>query len=1332
MYKMINKTSLRSLFYIFVWSVLMIGADKAWADQFVRVTRLGEITDGAQCLIVRQDAAHSVSGYCLDGTQPGAARKNVSISNYTITLDNTDNAFTFEKDGGNYVITNVNGGHLSLWLEGKAMYDGTNRVPIIVTEDNDGFTFRRDRNWGSSGCLNYAGDDFTVGESEQIFYLYMNVKEESSAYVFTRIRSIGDITTNEQYLIASSDKALDGNATSVREVPFVVNNNVVMDERNSFVISTPLNGATIQGVGGSRYPNPKDDGLDYSANKPTDPIYVQSDNKGDFYIYRRKSNNDSKYISYANGFTGRKNNPFSLSLYKRTNVNLTFSQSLCESAYSANGSVSTPSLNVVPSGLPIVYSSSNTNVATVDSNSGNVTMKGVGTAIITATYQNSFGVSKTSYLLKVNRKDKQQAGFGAWFDGNSGGFVVGTTGRITNNYSGDGTLIYSSSNEDIVRVDAKGVATAMSPGTAVITVAAPETDNYYSASATITLKVISGYSAKSPNLQFNTVGNVSTLLVGESVNTSYSRNGQGAVVYYSSDTNVATIDESGVIRGVGVGTVKLYATVLTYGEYNAETKFITLEVTESLKNSPNLQFHTVDDATSLYVGGELATEYTRDGIGKVTFTSDNESVATVDLNTGVISGVGEGTAIITATVAETDNYRSESKSITVTVNKRSAALNIKLDKVTAYVDDEVGLSVTYNGTGAVSYSSSNPAVAVVVVDDGYLYVKAKAEGKTNITVSVASDGTYSADTKTVEFTVNKIPTVVTPSFVTRVIRVGGTATLTLGLDSRIVHYTSSDPSIASVNETTGEIIGKSIGGPVTIHYVVDANNKFTGAEGDVYITVSNKDEAPVEVNPTSISLAIGGMKDVTIAMGECRAEMRITINDVENVEGFVKSYDEETNTYVYTVVGKGATETFMTVAVDESDDFAAKVINIPITVLDIYQYTLDIVNPPSYGVSVRIFGRTYTESCIFNSHRDGVSVADVEVKYLPSYSSEVYVEDHYIRVTYALRTPGKGSFIRLKNYKSGKYVSLVADGENLIMTESSQDNIIYYDEDGRFLYYKNGQFVKNTNVMASVADASLASSFVFTKGDGDYSECFSIRDNQGKYLLGDVTATSVGSSDGNDYAYWYVEMLESLPVKVSASGYGYGSLYCPVTLELTGGLDAYYIVSKSNSNPQSGTSAIEYRLNLEQLTSVIPANTPVVLVGVPGTTYDCPIKYNCRITTPESGTNVVGHCAAQVSADVRGSGTIFALQAAQGKEKVGFYPWTQTNLSGFKCYFVEDVSMASAYYRLVFGEETTVLPSVVAIEDTAVYNLCGQHVADSLEGLPRGIYIRGGRKVIVR
>ncbi len=87
---------------------------------------------------------------------------------------------------------------------------------------------------------------------------------------------------------------------------------------------------------------------------------------------------------------------------------------------------------------------------------------------------------------------------------------------------------------------------------------------------------------------------------------------------------------------------------------------------------------TIDDETvtseTIYVGGTATAVFTTTSDGSVSYTSDNEAIATVS-EEGVITGIAAGTATITATAAETETYTSVIKSITITVKNEVGALD---------------------------------------------------------------------------------------------------------------------------------------------------------------------------------------------------------------------------------------------------------------------------------------------------------------------------------------------------------------------------------------------------------------------------------------------------------------------------------------------------------------------------------------------------------------------------------------------------------------------------------------------------------------------------------
>jgi hypothetical protein len=56
------------------------------------------------------------------------------------------------------------------------------------------------------------------------------------------------------------------------------------------------------------------------------------------------------------------------------------------------------------------------------------------------------------------------------------------------------------------------------------------------------------------------------------------------------------------------------------------------------------------------------------------------------------------------------------------------------------------------------------------------------------------------------------------------------------------------------------------------------------------------------------------------------------------------------------------------------------------------------------------------------------------------------------------------------------------------------------------------------------------------------------------------------------------------------------------------------------------------------------------------------------------------------------------------------------------------------YYGSMSIDDVTSIEQVVTegVAPAAVYNLCGQKVSDSLDGLPSGFYICGGKKILVK
>lgn len=115
------------------------------------------------------------------------------------------------------------------------------------------------------------------------------------------------------------------------------------------------------------------------------------------------------------------------------------------------------------------------------------------------------------------------------------------------------------------------------------------------------------------------------------------------VSWSSSDTQVATVSENGLVTGVNRGTTTVTAT--------AGGKSATCQVTVTWE----VQSVTVSPATLTMtkVGetAQLTATVAPEGAGEAVWSSSNEAVATVSPE-GLVTAVGQGTATITATASE--------------------------------------------------------------------------------------------------------------------------------------------------------------------------------------------------------------------------------------------------------------------------------------------------------------------------------------------------------------------------------------------------------------------------------------------------------------------------------------------------------------------------------------------------------------------------------------------------------------------------------------------------------------------------------------------------------
>jgi uncharacterized protein YjdB len=204
----------------------------------------------------------------------------------------------------------------------------------------------------------------------------------------------------------------------------------------------------------------------------------------------------------------------------------------------------------------------------------------------------------------------------------------------------------------------------------------------------------------------------------------------------------------------------------------------------------------------------------------VTWSSSDESVATVTGSgtnnaVGTVTGVTSGTVTITATVG------AHTATCAVTVKKQYSS--ISLDKTT-YVFSEPGLTTTLAATvepddaeDSIVWTSSDESIATV---DQNGVVTAKSAGKAVISATSKLDDKVTAQCNiTVEEPVISVNGN-TLSGDTLSIDVGSTDTFTVSGTSGTVKYSSSDPSIATIDDS-GKLTAIKTG--TTVITITDGN-----------------------------------------------------------------------------------------------------------------------------------------------------------------------------------------------------------------------------------------------------------------------------------------------------------------------------------------------------------------------------------------------------------------------------------------------------------------------------------------------------------------------------
>lgn len=264
-----------------------------------------------------------------------------------------------------------------------------------------------------------------------------------------------------------------------------------------------------------------------------------------------------------------------------------------------------PKLTTTPEGLSVTYASMNTEIATVNVSTGDITPVAAGETEITATFagNDNYNDGIAHYMLTVNPKTADLK-----YSAESVEITYGeewTQPTLTNPDNLE--ITYASSNTQVATVSEAGVVTIVAAGETEISATSGDTKASYH----LTVKLAN------PELLWvdddQEVAEGMSYYIGDYFYGPKLKNPhQVKVKYDSDDKKVATIDpETGVIKVVGPGDTKIKAIFESDGRYSSQTVYFVLVVKEKY---------------NLWVGStQVSSENHKDILGDGHFFFDEES-----------------------------------------------------------------------------------------------------------------------------------------------------------------------------------------------------------------------------------------------------------------------------------------------------------------------------------------------------------------------------------------------------------------------------------------------------------------------------------------------------------------------------------------------------------------------------------------------------------------------------------------------------------------------------------------------------------------------------------
>jgi len=482
--------------------------------------------------------------------------------------------------------------------------------------------------------------------------------------------------------------------------------------------------------------------------------------------------------------------------------------------------------------IPIVYTSSDTTVATIVN--GNIHITGAGTTTITASQSsgaNYNAAPAVSQQLVINPA-AQTITFAAITAKTYGiadfALAATTTSKLAVSYSSSNTAVATIVNGNLHIVGAgSSVITASQPGNTDYTAATAVPETLTINKAPLNIKANSqaiSYGAAIPTLTVTYTGFV---------------NGETSAVLTTQPAITTTALTTSPVGGYPItasgAAAANYAITYTAG---------TLTIG---KASQTITFATLQPA--MYGGAAIVPSATASSGLPIVYTSSDTTIIKVSGTNLLIRGVG--TATITAGQAGNVDYQAASPvSQALTVGKGNQTITFAALPAKTYGAVDFGLSATASSKLAVSYISSDTAIAKISGAEVHIV----SAGTVTITANQAGSAQYSPAAP-VSQTLVISPAAQTITFAAITAKIYGAANYALtGISSSklAVSYVSSNTAVATIVNGNIHLVGA---GTSVITASQPGNTDYTAATAVSETLTVNK--APLNIKANSQTITYG-------------------------------------------------------------------------------------------------------------------------------------------------------------------------------------------------------------------------------------------------------------------------------------------------------------------------------------------------------------------------------------------------------------------------------------------------------------------------------------------